>query len=359
VPPSIRRLAISVFAAALCLGAVAAPAAVAKRSTGLHLGDRALRPGASGPDVRELQKALRKAGFSVKVDGQFGPSTVRAVKRFQRAAQLTPSGTVGRKTVAALRAAARGSSANVNSKNGGTSATTRSRSRGRGRAKSLGDRVPVRRGMHGHDIRVLQDLLGDAGYDVVVDGEFGSRTFKAVQDFEGAHQRPVDGIVDADDITTLRAAAAAGPAVAPASAPAVNSGPQATVGPDGLAVAPAGAPPQVQAIIAAGNQIASKPYKYGGGHGNWNDTGYDCSGSVSFALHGAGLLDEAMPSGSFTSWGDAGPGQWVTIYANGGHIYMVVAGLRFDTSGRSNHNTRWQTEQRSSDGYTVRHPPGL
>ena len=188
--------------------------------------------------------------------------------------------------------------------------------------------------MHGHDIRVLQDLLGDAGYDVVVDGEFGGRTFKAVEAFEGAHQRPVDGVMDADDITTRSGAAAASGRRRPAAAaPAVNNGPQATVGPDGLAVAPAGAPPQVQQIIAAGNQIASKPYKYGGGHGKWIDSGYDCSGSVSFALHGAGLLDEAMPSGSFTSWGDAGPGQWVTIYANGGHMYMVVAGLRFDTSG--------------------------
>jgi peptidoglycan hydrolase-like protein with peptidoglycan-binding domain len=105
VPPSSRRLAVWVFALALCLGTVAAPAAIAKRAA-LHLGDRALRAGASGTDVRELQKALRRAGFSVKVDGQFGSSTVRAVKRFQRAARLTPSGTVGRKTVAALRASA-------------------------------------------------------------------------------------------------------------------------------------------------------------------------------------------------------------------------------------------------------------
>jgi peptidoglycan hydrolase-like protein with peptidoglycan-binding domain len=353
VPPSIRRLAISVFAVALCFGTVAAPAAIAKRSRGVHLGDRALRAGANGQDVRELQKALRKAGFTVKVDGQFGPTTVRAVKRFQRAAQLTPSGTVGRRTVAALKAAERGSSANVS---GGFDPA-----RANEKHQSLGDRIPVKRGMSGHDIRVLQDLLGDAGYDVSVDGEFGGRTYKAVKAFETAHARPVDGQMDAADIDALRAAAAAGPAAAtaPAAAPAVNNGPQATVGPDGLAVAPAGAPPQVQQIIAAGNQIASKPYKYGGGHGKWDDTGYDCSGSVSFALHGAGLLDEAMPSGSFTSWGDAGPGQWVTIYANGGHMYMVVAGLRFDTSGRSNHNTRWQTEQRSAAGYTVRHPPGL
>jgi peptidoglycan hydrolase-like protein with peptidoglycan-binding domain len=358
VPPSFCRFVLSVVAVALCCGAVTAPAAVAKRSTGTHLGDRALRAGASGTDVRELQRALRKAGFGVKVDGRFGPSTVRAVKRFQRAAQLTASGTVGRKTVAALKAAASGASADV-SDNGGTSASSRSRSRDRdsGSAKSLGDRVPVTRGMHGHDIRVLQDLLGNAGYDVTVDGEFGSSTFQAVEDFEGQHGRPVDGEMDADDIAALRAAAASGPA--PVAAPATSSGSQATLGPDGQAIAPAGAPPQVQQIIAAGNQIASKPYKFGGGHGKWIDSGYDCSGSVSFALHGAGLLDQAMPSGSFTSWGDAGPGQWVTIYANGGHIYMVVAGLRFDTSGRSNHNSRWQTEQRSSAGYTARHPTGL
>jgi peptidoglycan hydrolase-like protein with peptidoglycan-binding domain len=355
VPPTIRRLAVTLFAVALGLSAIAAPAAIAKRATGAHLGDRALRAGASGQDVRELQKALRKAGFSVKVDGQFGPTTVRAVKRFQRAARLNPSGTVGRKTVAALKAAEHGSSANVS---GGFDPA-----RAKEKRQSLGDRIPVKRGMSGHDIRVLQDLLGNAGYDVSVDGEFGTGTYKAVKAFEAAHARPVDGEMDAADIETLRAAAAAGPApTAPteaAAAPAVNAGPQATVGPDGLAVAPAGAPPQVAQIIAAGNQIASKPYKYGGGHGKWDDTGYDCSGSVSFALHGAGLLDEALPSGSFTSWGDPGPGQWVTIYANGGHMYMVVAGLRFDTSGRSNHNTRWQTEQRSSDGYTVRHPTGL
>ena len=106
------------------------------------------------------------------------------------------------------------------------------------------------------------------------------------------------------------------------------------VGDDGLATAPADAPPQVQAIIAAGNEIATKPYKYGGGHGKWEDSGYDCSGSLSYAFHGAGMLDEALDSTGFMSWGEAGKGQWVTIYAKGSHAYMVVAGLRFDTSGR-------------------------
>jgi hypothetical protein len=115
----------------------------------------------------------------------------------------------------------------------------------------------------------------------------------------------------------------------------------------------------VKAIIDAGNKIATKPYKYGGGHGKWEDTGYDCSGSMSYALHGAGLLDQALDSTGFMSWGEAGKGQWVTIYAKGSHAYMVVAGLRFDTSGRADQGTRWQAKMRSADGYTVRHPEGL
>ncbi len=134
---------------------------------------------------------------------------------------------------------------------------------------------------------------------------------------------------------------------------------KAVIGANGLATAPADAPPQVQAIIAAGNEIASKPYRYGGGHGKWEDTGYDCSGSMSYAFHGAGMLDEALDSTGFMSWGEPGKGTWVTIYAKGSHAYMVVAGLRFDTSGRANQGTRWQEDMRSSSGYTVRHPEGL
>ena len=133
----------------------------------------------------------------------------------------------------------------------------------------------------------------------------------------------------------MRLAVESSVAPEPVERAVVPAGPKAVVAANGLATAPAGAPPLVQAIIAAGNRIATKPYKYGGGHGKWADSGYDCSGSVSFALHGAGLLDEALDSTGFMSWGDAGPGQWVTIYAKGSHTYMVVAGLRFDTSGRA------------------------
>ncbi|MGI8780646.1 MAG: peptidoglycan-binding domain-containing protein [Solirubrobacteraceae bacterium] len=120
-----------------------------------------------------------------------------------------------------------------------------------------------------------------------------------------------------------------------------------------------GLPWRVRRIIASGSRIAAKPYKYGGGHRSWDDSGYDCSGSVSYALHGAGLVKRAFTSGEFMSWGAPGAGRWVTIYASPGHVYMIVAGRRFDTTGRDESGSRWQTRSRSSAGYAVRHPRGL
>src|SRR5829696_184831 len=139
----------------------------------------------------------------------------------------------------------------------------------------------------------------------------------------------------------------------------LRTGARARVLPDGSAVAAANAPEVVQRVILAGNEIAKFPYKWGGGHGAWRDDGYDCSGSVSFALAGAGLLGSPLTSGLFMNWGAAGPGRWITIYANSGHMFMVVAGLRFDTSGQGRLGTRWQDAPRSTAGFAVRHPPGL
>ena len=136
------------------------------------------------------------------------------------------------------------------------------------------------------------------------------------------------------------------------------TGQRAKVLRDGTAQAPENAPDVVKRVILAGNEIAKFPYKWGGGHGAWRDNGYDCSGSVSFALAGAGLLDRPLASGPFMRWGKAGRGKWITIYTNPGHIFMVVAGLRFDTSGRGRAGTRWQEPPRSTSGYVVRHPPG-
>jgi hypothetical protein len=112
-------------------------------------------------------------------------------------------------------------------------------------------------------------------------------------------------------------------------------------------------------VILAGNEIAKFPYKWGGGHGAWRDNGYDCSGSVSFALAGAGLLGRPLTSGLFMNYGAPGQGRWITIYANSGHIFMFVAGLRFDTSGQGRAGTRWQEGARSTAGFAVRHIPGL
>jgi cell wall-associated NlpC family hydrolase len=137
------------------------------------------------------------------------------------------------------------------------------------------------------------------------------------------------------------------------------TGPQARVLPDGTAQAPENAPEVVKRVILAANQIAKFPYKWGGGHGAWRDTGYDCSGSVSFALAGAGLLDRPLTSGLLAGYGAPGPGRWITIYANAGHVFMVVAGLRFDTSGQGRAGTRWQDTAVSTSGYAVRHVPGL
>jgi cell wall-associated NlpC family hydrolase len=137
------------------------------------------------------------------------------------------------------------------------------------------------------------------------------------------------------------------------------TGPRARVLPNGSAVAPDEAPDVVKRVIMAGNAIAKFPYKWGGGHGAWRDDGYDCSGSVSFALAAAGLLDRPLTSGLFMGYGEEGPGDWITIYANDGHMFMVVAGLRFDTSGRGRAGTRWQEEARPVGGFAVRHIPGL
>jgi cell wall-associated NlpC family hydrolase len=135
---------------------------------------------------------------------------------------------------------------------------------------------------------------------------------------------------------------------------------QAGLTSDGLAITPPGAPAIVDEVIRAANRVAHAPYVYGGGHGKWIDTGYDCSGSISFALGAAGLIGAPMASGPFMRWGAAGPGKWITVYANPGHAYMTVAGLRFDTSGRSGpRGSRWQPAMRTNAGFAVRHPPGL
>ncbi len=162
-------------------------------------------------------------------------------------------------------------------------------------------------------------------------------------------------------------AAEAAPATPDTSAPSTPApapvpGSTAVLNADGSATPPADAPPQVVAAIEAANAIRDLPYVWGGGHGSFEASGYDCSGAVSYALHGGGLLDSPLDSSSFMSWGEEGAGQWITVYANPGHAYAVIAGLRWDTSGTGGSGPGWST---SLDGYldpsayAVRHPSGL
>jgi cell wall-associated NlpC family hydrolase len=225
----------------------------------------------------------------------------------------------------------------------------------------FGDRY-LKQGMHGRDVRVLQTYLTQMGVATTADGQFGPGTKRSVKTWERKSSLHVDGGVSRPDAAALRGQVDSGGAafqdttvVAPA---AVG---KATLGSDGLAVPPSDAPPEVVAVINAANRIVGKPYRYGGGHARWEDTGYDCSGSVSYALHGGGLLKRAMDSTEFESYGDAGPGQWITVYGNSGHAFMVVAGLRFDTgyNNATSSGPKWSTKMRPSSGYVVRHPDGF
>jgi peptidoglycan hydrolase-like protein with peptidoglycan-binding domain len=263
------------------------------------------KKGSRGPAVVKLQRWLNQPA-----DGIFGRATRAAVKRFQRRQGLEADGVVGPATWAALRRGHRAAHRR-------TSSATRVRSRG----------AAVRR---------LQRALG-----VAADGVFGPATEAAVKHFQRSRGLSADGIIG------------------PATWAALGHSGTGVVLKRGRLRSSGGRPPAVRRIIAAADRIAGRPYKYGGGHGRWNDSGYDCSGSVSYALHGAGLLRSALTSSDFVSWGAAGRGRWVTIYANPGHVYMVIAGRRFDTTGRDESGSRWQSRSRSAAGYTVRHPPGL
>jgi peptidoglycan hydrolase-like protein with peptidoglycan-binding domain len=230
-----------------------------------------------------------------------------------------------------------------------------------GGSQHLGQRV-LKPGMKGHDVRVLQGYLSIAGFATNVDGSFGPSTKRSVMAFESSKGLTPNGIVSYALAAELRAAvAAADTAVGPVGKARINS--------DGTATAPAGAPAVVLAVIAAANKIHTKPYIYAGGHGKWNDAGYDCSGAVSYALHGAGLLSAPEDSTGLESYGSPGPGQWITIYADAQHTFIVVAGIAFDTADYGGPNIpggtgpRWRSDPTGNlaDGgdYVVRHPAGL
>jgi peptidoglycan hydrolase-like protein with peptidoglycan-binding domain len=225
---------------------------------------------------------------------------------------------------------------------------------------------PLAKGDRGRDVRVLQRWLGLVGFETEIDGHFGRETRTTLRAYERSNDERVDGRLSRSEAKRLRkravAAFAAGSrdAASPRSAAGdTGAAAEATLNDDGTATAPADAPQEVKDAIAAANRLIDKPYKYGGGHGRFEDSGYDCSGAVSYALHGAGKLEAPLDSSGLERYGEAGEGEWITVYAHGSHAYVVIAGLRFDTSGEGEKGPRWRSQKRGTAGYTVRHPEGL
>jgi peptidoglycan hydrolase-like protein with peptidoglycan-binding domain len=319
-PLSLRTTLLAVaLCAALTLGGLAlAPAGL--RVPGVPgSANAALKKGNHGRSVRALQRAL-----GVHADGVFGSRTKRAVMRFQRRHHLTVDGVVGPATLSVIRGA---HAARVRRSHARSSST-----RSAGRVRSRGSAVSL-----------LQRRLGLSN-----DGVFGPHTKSAVRRFQRAHGLTADGVVGPATWAALGLNGSRLPVLKRARLHR-HSGGGGGAG-DALSV--------VQRVIAAGNRIQFLPYKWGGGHGTWNDSGYDCSGSVSYALHGGGLLDTQLDSSALESYGSPGRGRHITIYANPGHAWMVVDGRRFDTSGASEDGSRWHTTGRPTSGYVVRHPTG-
>jgi peptidoglycan hydrolase-like protein with peptidoglycan-binding domain len=319
--------------------------------------------------VKRLQAAMH-----VAVDGEFGPETEAAIRRLQARHGLTVDGVAGpatwkaigqhdepeltpppaalpqpkhhRTAVAAPAAAAQtggelgGQAALADATNGGGTGT----STGTGHIEGKGSTV-----------RLLQEALR-----VSVDGEFGPETESSVRHFQAAHGLTVDGVVGpatwaalgAPGERELKPPADALPHQTSTAGGSVGSTP-------GDASSSTGAEGIVARVIAAANEIATRPYVYGGGHGSFISEGYDCSGSVSYALHGGGLLSAPEDSTGLESYGEPGPGRYITLYANAEHAWMTIDGRRYDTVALAEDGSRWGGPSDDGGGFVERHPDGL
>jgi hypothetical protein len=308
-----QPFSIAALACALALVPVGGQALAQQESVGA--GRVEAKASQSKTEVRRLQRKL-----GIPADGVFGPQTKRAVKRFQRRRGLVADGVVGPVTRDALGL-------------GSGPVLKRERRGGRRPAPRSGRRSARRAG---GGVRALQRALG-----IPADGVFGPQTESAVRRFQRRRGLAADGVVG--PMTREALGLGSGETLKRRESGGGGGGGSGTLG----------------RLIRAADRIADKPYKFGGGHRTFDDSGYDCSGSLSYALHAAGLLRYALDSSGFMSYGEPGPGRRVTIYANAGHAFMVVDGRRYDTSALRETGSRWTTEMRSTRGFVARHPPGL
>jgi peptidoglycan hydrolase-like protein with peptidoglycan-binding domain len=328
-------------------GGTAAEATSAK-TAGHEAGPSAKPPKPTGPDaVERLQSAMR-----LPTDGDFGPETEAAIRRLQARHGLAVDGVVGPQTWALI---------GVHDQETLTppaSALPRrhhhhhaiATSAPAAEAVNVSDSNEASSSAGGNPVQRLQSAL-----KLPVDGEFGPSTVASVRRLQARHGLTPDGVVGPatwavlgiKEQTTLTPPRSA--MVEPSSSGTSTS----TAGGEGSSSS------VVSAVIAAGDEIATRPYVWGGGHGSFQSSGYDCSGSVSYALHGGGLLSSPEDSTGLESYGEPGPGRHITIYANAEHAFMVVDGRRFDTVALQETGSRWSGSMTGTGGFVARHPAGL
>jgi peptidoglycan hydrolase-like protein with peptidoglycan-binding domain len=306
--------------------------------------------------VARLQSALR-----LTADGNFGPETEAAVRRLQARHGLTVDGVVGPATwsIIGVRSqetltpppSALPKAHHHHSHAVATVAAAGEAPQGGEASEGGGSKDS------GSAIARLQKAL-----KLTADGEFGATTEAAVRRLQARHGLTADGVVgpatwgllgikSEGTLTPPASARVAEGSGGSTSSTAVSGGSTSSTGGQGSSV--------VARVIAAGDEIATRPYVWGGGHGSFQSEGYDCSGSVSYALHGAGLLSSPEDSSALESYGEAGPGSDITIYANSEHAFMVVDGKRFDTVALAESGSRWSNSMTSTAGFVARHPAGL
>jgi peptidoglycan hydrolase-like protein with peptidoglycan-binding domain len=306
---------------------------------------------AQAPKVNPVVRL--QEGLHLPVDGEFGPQTEAAVRHLQAQHGLEVDGVVGPATwksigvssqetleppASALPQPPHHAHAEAQAHTAAVTTHASEEARGGGEASAGGN--PVER---------LQRAL-----HVPVDGEFGPETEAAVRHLQAQHGLEVDGVVGPATWSLLGVSGEhtlhpPRPHSASSAGSSSDSGSSSSSAGEGV----------VARVIAAADEIATRPYVYGGGHGSFQSSGYDCSGSVSYALHGGGLLSSPEDSSALEGFGEAGPGSHITIYANAEHAFMVIDGRRFDTVAQQEGGSRWASSTTSTAGYVVRHPAGL